>query len=286
LGIVYVPDKRKRYRPIDCKDQDTDYPRWIVEAWEQLLDNHFRNIKDPENALSTKELWFGNIPAVMRIRVTTSNVMAALRKRDPGAAKPYNFALSPILIQSLPGCTLVGSFSKHPEEWLTRDYTEIHSGDTVHLFGDYHGKKLVPQTLSGVLRRHYLHTEDKSRAFDGKPCGPYTSGLLMLRPIQAMTPFIFIGKEIERRAQEGEDISVLENTGPMQYRFKRTANTRAADHRLLKALTRFSLRQLEQSGLTRDTIIQARRGARLHPKTRVRLAETIEELEAHERPKR
>jgi hypothetical protein len=141
----------------------------------------------------------------------------------------------------------------------------------------------VPQTLSAVLRRHYLHTEDKSLAPDGKPCGPYTSGLLLLRPIQAMTPFIFIGKEIERKAQEGEDISVLENTGPMQYRFKRTANTRTADIGLLKKLTRFSLRQLEESGLSRDTIIQARHGGRLHPKTRTRLAEIVAELERNEK---
>jgi hypothetical protein len=51
LGIVYVPDKRTRYKPVDCKDQETDYPRWIVEAWERILVDHFRNIDDPENAL-------------------------------------------------------------------------------------------------------------------------------------------------------------------------------------------------------------------------------------------
>jgi len=30
LGIVYVPDKRTRCKPVDCKDQETGYPRWIV----------------------------------------------------------------------------------------------------------------------------------------------------------------------------------------------------------------------------------------------------------------
>ncbi|HYL16340.1 MAG TPA: hypothetical protein VEV41_25120 [Terriglobales bacterium] len=142
----------------------------------------------------------------MRIRVTTPNVMKALRKRDPGAAKPYNFALSPILLNSVPDCTLVAPFSKHPEEWLTRDYVEVYSGDDVKLYGDYRGTKLVPQTLAGVLWRHYLHPEDKSLAPDGLRCGPYTSGLLLRRPIQAITPFRTIGKEVERTAQEGEDI--------------------------------------------------------------------------------
>lgn len=98
LGIVYVPDKRSRYTPVDCKDQDTNYPRWIVEAWERLLANHFRNIKDPENAMISHQFWFEDLPVVMRVRITTPNVLKALRKRSPEVAKPYNFALSPILI--------------------------------------------------------------------------------------------------------------------------------------------------------------------------------------------
>jgi hypothetical protein len=140
--------------------------------------------------------------------------LEGLRKRDPGAAKPYNFALSPILLHPSPDCTLIAPASKHPEEWLTREYTEIHSGETVRLLGEYQGKVLLPQTLSSVTWRHYLHPEDKSLSPDEKPCDAYTRGLLMRRPIQAMTPFIFIGKEIERRAQEGEDLSVLENARP------------------------------------------------------------------------
>jgi hypothetical protein len=174
---------------------------------------------------------------------------------------------------------LVGSFSKHPKDWLTREYTEIHTGATVHLFEEYDGQKLIPQTLSGVLWRHYLHAEDKSLAPDGRPCGPYTSGLLLRRPIHAMIPFITIGKEVERKAQEGEDISGLENTGPIRYQSGQTVNTRAVDPGLQERLNRFSLRQLKQSGLSRDSIIQARRGARLHTATRARLAQAVEKLE-------
>ena len=139
LGIVFVPDKRKRYKPDDCKDQQNDYARWIVEAWERLLSEHFRNIKDPDNALVSHELWFDNLPAIMRVRVTTPNVMRALRKRDPGSAKPYNFAHSPILVDPPPHCTLIAPASKKPTEWLTRDYTEIHTGDKVNLGREYDG---------------------------------------------------------------------------------------------------------------------------------------------------
>jgi len=35
----------------NCLDQETEYARWIVEAWEQLLERRFRFDIDPENAL-------------------------------------------------------------------------------------------------------------------------------------------------------------------------------------------------------------------------------------------
>jgi hypothetical protein len=280
LGVVFVPDKRKRYKPVDCKDQETDYPRWIVEAWERLLHDHFQKIKDPQNALVTRELWFANIPAVMRIRVTTPNVMKALRRRDPGAAKPYNFALSPILAEAPQDCALIAPFSKRPEEWSTRPYTEIHSGDQVYFSQEYRGKKLLPQTLSGVLWRHYLHREDKSLSPDGERCGAYTSGLLLRRPIQAMLPFRFIGKEIERRAQEGEDIGVIAGSGPLQYQDRQTPKTRSADPGLILRAKRFSKQRLmRESAVSKHALKRLLRGGRVHPGTRARLSQAVEKLE-------
>ena len=85
---------------------ESDYPRWIVDAWERILDKHFRDLKDFENVLVSRKLWFDDLPALMRVRVTTPNVLVALRKRDPGSSKPYNFALSPILMDPVPKCTL------------------------------------------------------------------------------------------------------------------------------------------------------------------------------------
>jgi hypothetical protein len=280
LGIVFVPDKRRRYKPTDCKDQETDYARWIVEAWEQLLDDHFRRVKDPENALATRELWFASLPAMMRIRVTTPNVMKALRKRDPRAAKPYNFAISPILLQAPPDCVLVAPFSKHPEKWLSQAYTEIHSGDTVTLRGEYLGKSIQPQTLASVLWRHYLHPEDKSLAPDGERCGPYTSGLLLRRSIQARLPFHFIGKEIERKAQEGEDVSVLESSGPIRYEPGQTTKTRAADPGLVLKAKRFGMRRLiRESGASQHAVERFLDGERVHPSTRTQLRQAVEKLE-------
>jgi len=281
LGIVFVPDKRKRYKPVDCADRETDYARWIVEAWDRLLIDHFRNVRDPENALLLRPLWFDNLPAMMRVRVTTPKVLRALRKRDPGAAKPYNFAHSPILVQPVPDCTLVAPASKDSSQWLTRDYTEIHSGETVKLGSEYNGKALTPQTLAGIIWRHYLHPEDKSLSPDGEPCEAYTRGLLLRRPIQAMTPFNFIGKEIERRTQEGEDLILLENTSPIQYRPRQTPRTRAADPRLIERARHLGLRKLmRESGTSQHAVERFLRNERVHPATRKRLQQAIERLES------
>ena len=98
-----------------------------------------QNEKDPANALVSQQLWFDDLPAVMRVRITTPNVLKVLRKRNPEVAKPYNFVLSPILIQPPADCTLIAPASKHPEEWLTREYIEIHSGELVKLGSEYCG---------------------------------------------------------------------------------------------------------------------------------------------------
>jgi hypothetical protein len=282
LGVVYVPDKRSRYTPIDCKDQDTTYPRWIVETWERLLNEHFKNEKDPANALISKQLWFEDLPAVMRVRITTPNVLKVLRKRNPEIAKPYNFVVSPILIQSSADWTLVAPASKDPEEWLTREYTEIHTGQMVKLGSEYNGKTLTPQTLSSVIWRHFLHPEDKSLSSDGEFCNPYTRGLLLRRPISAIEPLVPIGKEIERRSQEGEDISLLNNAGPVIYSPRKTANTRPADVALIQRARRFSKKVLcRESGVSQHAIDRFFDGERIHPGTRKKLASTVDKLERH-----
>jgi hypothetical protein len=142
----------------------------------------------------SNRLWFADLPATMRIRVTTPKVLAALRKRDPGAAKPYNFAQSPILLDAPVGCTLIAPSRKHPEGWLDREYIEIGSGKSLRLYGNYRGKQLKPRTLSSLIWRHFLHPEAKSLGPDGKPCDYGTPGLLQRRPIKASS-FHFIGKE-------------------------------------------------------------------------------------------
>jgi hypothetical protein len=280
LGIVFVPDKRPRYKSQNCKDQETDYAQWIVEAWERLLLNHFRNLENPESPAILRALRFDNLPAMMRVRVTTPNVLKALRKRDPGAAKPYNFAHSPILLEDVPECTLIAPASKRTKGWLTRDYTEIHTGDIVKLGSKYGDKTLTPQTISHTIWKHFLHPEDKSLGPDGSPCHEYTRGLLLRRPVVAMLPFEYIGKEVERRTQEGEDPAILESSGPIRYGSGRSSKTRSADPGLILRARRFGLRRLmRESGASQHATERFLDGDRVHPATRAQLKHAVEKLE-------
>jgi hypothetical protein len=280
LGIVFVPDKRPRYKPVNCKDQETDYARWIVEAWERLLLKRFRSFENPQNASVSGFFRFDNLPAMMRVRVTTPNVLKALRKRDPGAAKPYNFAHSPILLEDVPECTLIAPASKHSREWLTRDYTEIHTGEMVKLGSKYRDKTLTPQTISHTIWKHFLHPEDKSLGPDGTPCHEYTRGLLRRRPVVAMLPFNYIGKEIERKAQEGEDPAILENSGPIRYGSGRKAKTRSADPAFIARARHHGVRPfMRASGASQHATERYLRGERVHPGTRAKLDAAVERLD-------
>jgi hypothetical protein len=102
----------------------------------------------------------------------------------------------------------------------------------------------------------------------------------MRRPVEAITPLIPIGKEIERRSQEGEDISVLDNAGPIKYHPRKTANTRPADAALILRAGRFSKKLLRrESGASQHAIDRFFRGERIHPGTRTKLAQAVEQLE-------
>lgn len=113
-----------------------------------------------------------------------------------------------------------------------------------------------------------------------KVLSDFTKGLLRRRPIRAMFPFTFIGKEVERRAQEGEDISVVENIRPRTYAARQTANTRAGDTDLIRRARRFSIRKLmRESGASQHATERFLRSERVHLATRARLAQAVEKLE-------
>ncbi len=241
------------YRPKEGRDSDCEVAFWIKEGWEWIVN---RTLGLP----SREPEWF-RLPVMRRIAISTPNVMKALRRLDRDKSRPYNFALSPVLVNlsTLP-ITLLGPFEKNPAHWGKMPYINIHDGATHTL--NPPTLLVLPQTFEIVFSQYFRHPEYKSLAPDDKPCKADSHGLLRRYPVTA-SAFHLIGKETERGWEQSEDISTLL---PSLKRYERNAGT---GNQLLRArLQKMSLDDLEgETGLSRHTILRARRGQPVHPRS-------------------
>lgn len=122
-----------------------------------------------------------------------------------------------------------------------------------------------------VFAQYVRHPESKSVAPDGTSCKSDTAGLLGRFPVTAGR-FHLIGKETERGWEQSEDISTLL---PSLLRYE---NQCVVGEQLKQRLLRIPLRVLErQTGLSRHTILRARMGKRLHPRS-LKILRAIEHI--------
>jgi hypothetical protein len=192
--------------------------------------------------------------------------MTALRRLDRDTARPYNFALSPVIIDlSGSPITLLGPFEKNPARWMKMAYINIHDGTTHTL--DPPTLMAMPQTFGTIFSQYVKHPEYKSLAPNGGMCEADTYGLLRRYPVTANPEFHLIGKETERGWEQAEDISTLL---PSLKRYDLNAGT--ANESLRERLQRMSLNALQkETGLSRNTVFRARRGQHVHPRSLQRL---------------
>lgn len=249
--------------PKEGRDAETNCPTWIIEAWHWIVSRALGLKAKPPK-------WFA-APAMRRIAISTPRVMQVLRKIDRDRARPYNFALSPVLV-NLSGSmiTLLAPYENEPSKWMTMQYINIHDGQVCTLQPP--SINALPQTFDLVLSQYEQHVEAKSLGPDGKPCMPDTAGVVGRYPVTA-TQFRYVGKETERGWEYAEDPSTLI---PSLVRY----DDGSAEGQLRSALEKCSLSQLEkQSGLSRHTIINAREGRKVHPRTLKVLRRTISQSE-------
>jgi hypothetical protein len=69
--------------------------------------------------------------------------------------------------------------------------------------------KVIPRTYRHVLYLYTKHPEAKSLASDGSPCICETRGLLRRCSVMAASRR-YVGKETDRRWEQGEDLSLVE----------------------------------------------------------------------------
>ncbi|MBB5328427.1 DNA polymerase [Tunturiibacter gelidoferens] len=256
LGYLYPP-----------ADSGADNRDWTFAAWEWLLRNQLglTNI-DPE--------WL-DLPAMMRVRVSTPNVLKCVDKM----LRPFNFVLCP-LIDTLVGYpagidrdrfALLTSFTKNRDAWMKADCINIHDGSHHSLSFTQTPRfdKVIPQTFSYILRLYPFHPESKSLAPDGSPCTADTRGVLQRIHVTAMRTR-FIGKETDRKWEHGEDFSLLAFK-PTE--FDDLGKIVKASPTLIEQLAPLPIKAVaRKANVDRNTIRKIMRGLPVRPGTLQRIA--------------
>jgi hypothetical protein len=77
------------------------------------------------------------------------------------------------------------------------------------------GERAIVETFEGLLHRYFYHPESKSLGPDGEPCQQKTRGRLR-RPYVIGGKHHHIGKEVDRKWEEGDDLDAMRQT-PIEY---------------------------------------------------------------------
>jgi hypothetical protein len=274
------------YPPKEGVDEDAECHVWVRELWEYLLRGElFLPRRKPS--------WF-NEPAMRRLAITTPKVLKPLhdherkKRYQERIYKPFSFVLSPILNNPILGSgeeiTLIAPFTKTRKLWQTLKYSNIYNkkGKIYRLGSPNHAERLLPdknphpKSLGLIAESFLCNAEAKSLGPDGKPCAGETNGLLKRRHI-TVSHLEPCPKETDRR-MDVEDISLF---SPNFANYKpRETERKVCDPVLAKKLLFVPLREIKnETRLSFEPIIAARRGAWIDKTTHSKLLEFLQERE-------
>ena len=206
VGFLYPPkDSQKIWKE--------EVPQWIYEMWDYLIRGALK--------LKRKVPTWLDLPQMMRLTITTYNVLEMLGEWE--IARPYNFLLLPMVDPTFgyafyrranEKVLLVVPFSSKQERWFGMKCVNIRTGKKYTMVDCTKEKNplydvVFPSQFARLLIEYQEHPEAKSLAPDGRPCGADTRGLLQRAHVIA-GEFRYVGKETDRKWEEGDDISVLE----------------------------------------------------------------------------
>jgi hypothetical protein len=266
VGCYFKPDKRKWVKPRDCAN-DEKYPALAFDDWEHILKQQFSDY----TAHTDGHHPFLNHLTMRKVRVNTPRELAALRKLDPDKARPFNFCISPVLVENpfRPKQVLITSFNLHPEQWPKLKYVDRDTGKVYNLHdrsresvinGVIHDDPNVPmpQLYGGALFAYHHHKEMKYPGGD-------RAGLLGRWQIYATDEFHYLGKEVERKRETGDNLADILMEPPLEYKplKHRSPGSRRTLHPAVieKLKGRLSIKKLARKArLDRDVIRRAFRG--------------------------
>jgi len=206
IGFLYPPQDSP-------KNWDKEAPRWVYQLWDYIVRCALK--------LTTKPPSWLDIPQMMRLTITTYNVLEMLGEWE--IARPYNFLLLPMVDpvygvafhrQASDQVLLVCSFSSKQEQWFELECVNVHNGKKYKMLDCKNARRdmpynvVFPSQFAHLLIQYQQHPEAKSLAPDGTPCHAETQGLLKRAHVVA-GEIRYVGKETDRKWEEGE-ISLLE----------------------------------------------------------------------------
>jgi hypothetical protein len=159
---------------------------------------------------------------MMRITLTTYNVLEMLGEWR--IARPYNFLLLPMVDpvlgfafhrQSNEKVLLVCAFSSKQKQWFDLECVNVHNEKKYKMVncrkknGNIPYNVVFPSQFAHLLIQYQQHPESKSLASDGTACNADTTGVLKRAHVIA-GEIRYVGKETDRKWEEGNEISVLD----------------------------------------------------------------------------
>jgi hypothetical protein len=179
-----------------------------MEAWNFLLRKELK--------LRAEEPRWLDLPAMMRMVVTTPNVF---KHQRPEWLGPFNFVLFP-LVSMLGGFPagydnstflFIVPYESDRRKWKSLTGVNLADGQRfqIAMRSTANRDRVIPDTFRIVLHNYLGKPEVKSLAPDGTPCTGATQGLLLRAKIIA-GKLIPLGKETDRRWEQGEDPSMLD----------------------------------------------------------------------------
>jgi hypothetical protein len=268
LGYFYPPKNSP-------KGWHHETPQWIFEAWDWMM----------RGALGWKRrkpAWF-DLPIMMKLTLSTPHHALRNLAKSP-LTRPNNFMMVPQICrfgypQSVDPnkFTLITQFSSEREEWMSAKCINIHDCESpiYELTDDYDGQRALVKNFFMLLDAYKNHPEAKSLGPDGRPCHADTHGLLQRTRVAAHWPPVYIGKESDRRWEEGEDLSLL-NFKAIEY--ARKGNVVANDEEL-ERISKVSKREFMRRGINQHTLEKI---CRREPVRAIKLAKCLRALDDYE----
>ncbi len=225
-------------------------PLWVFEAWDWLIRGFLWRER-------RKLPWF-DLPVMMKLTLSTPH--HALRYLGKSAlTRPHNFMMLPQVARfGVPrgidpdAFTLITQFSSEREAWIKSKCINIHDPQSpiYELTKEYDGRRAMAKNFFMLLNAYKNHPEAKSVASDGSPCAYDTRGLLQRAHVVANWPPVYIGKESDRRWEEGEEFSLLEFKA-IEYKRK---GTTVADAEQLARIAKVPKREFMRRGINQHTL--------------------------------